>query len=739
MLKKIFLGLFVLLFMIALGAAIVLYIGLHHKRYDVKADLAMFPDIKTAEDIEQLAEKLLGEMTLEEKLSQMWGEHQFGGYVKFISHVVWKDEFPLIYVGGNERLNIPPWAFSDGPRGAVVGNGNTAFPVAMARGASWDLSLEARVADVIGKEIRANGANYTGSPCINLLMHPSWGRAQETYGEDPYLMGEMAVAFTKAVQSHHVMACPKHYALNNIENSRFYVDVDLGERTLREVYLPHFKKVVQQGQAASLMSAYNQFRGDYVSHSRYLLTDILRKEWGFEGFVSSDWIFAVRDGVKAVKAGLDVEMPFRNHYGEPLEKAIQRGEVSLEEIDEIVLRILKTRLKYAFAPDRMTYGPELKASQAHISLAREAAEKSMVLLKNQSVLPWKSPQSQTVAVVGEIANIPNTGDRGSSNVRTPYVATPFQGIYAYVTGKGGKALLYDGKSLEEAARVAAAADQVVVVVGFTHRDEGEYITLSPEPPKDVQKAKAKAIGGDRENLRLTNKDVELIRATAAANPNTVVVIVTGSAVVMSEWENEVPAILYGWYAGTEGGNALARVLYGEVNPSGKLPFSIPTDEKHLPPFDAWAETAYYGYFHGYTLLEKNQQTPSYPFGFGLSYTNFVYSNATFEKDRSTSEVLVFSVDVQNTGEREGEEVSQLYIGFANASVERPLKLLKGFQKNMLRPGELKKLFFTVPVDEIMWYNPEKKQWELEQMVHEFFVGGSSKAENLLQGTFEPIP
>ena len=224
-------------------------------------------------------------------------------------------------------MNIPPWVLSDGPRGAVVVKGSTSFPSAIARGASWDTNLERRVADVVGIEMRINGVNYAATPCINLLRNPLWGRAQETYGEDPWHLGQFGVAFVQSIQKHHVMACPKHYALNSIENSRMYVDVSVDERTLREVYLPHFKKLVQEGGAASLMSAYNKVNGDFCGENRHLLTDILCDDWGFKGFVSTDWIMGLHDGVKGVKAGLDVEMPFKNHYGKELEAAIAKGSV----------------------------------------------------------------------------------------------------------------------------------------------------------------------------------------------------------------------------------------------------------------------------------------------------------------------------------------------------------------------------------------------------------------------------
>jgi beta-glucosidase len=676
-------------------------------------------------------------MTLDEKLQQMWGEKPFRGYLKLATSLLIRDRFPHVYVGRNERLNIPPWVLSDGPRGAVVGAGNTVFPVAMARGASWDVDLERRVADVIGKEMRANGANYNAAPCINLLRHPAWGRAQETYGEDPWLLGEFAIAYIRSVQQHNVMACPKHFALNSIENSRFYVDVELDERTLREVYLPHFRKAVVEGKPASIMSAYNQFRGDFASHSQYLLTDILRDEWGFEGFVTSDWIHALRDGVKGVKAGMDVEMPFRNHYGKPLETAIEAGDVSEDEIDVIMERILKTRLQYAFAEDNMEYTDDLKAHENHVALAREAAEKSMVLLKNDDLLPFAEPAGRSVAVIGSIANLKNTGDRGSSHVRNENIITPWEGIRQFTETRNGTAELYDGDDMETALSVAGHSDEVVLIVGFTHVDEGEYFVMSTDPVENPDEQVKRSDGGDRARLALSEKDKELIKQVTTVNPNTVVVIVAGSAVTMENWRDNAPAILYGWYAGMEGGHALARILYGEVNPGGKLPFTIPADETHLPPFDPWAQTVTYGYYHGYTLFDKEGFEPAFQFGYGLSYTDFATSEAaTGQELYSPVDTLSFSVTLSNRGERAGEEVVQLYIGFKNSVIDRPVKLLRGFEKIHLEPGSEQRVEFALPAEELAWYNPETSAWEIEEMEYEFYIGSSSREDDLLVGRFE---
>ncbi len=751
MLKKILLSFLALLAILLLVIGLLLFRAIYYPQYDVKAEQDRFPAIHTEADARLLAEELVAEMTLDEKLEQMWGERPFMGYLKAATSFLMLDRFPHVYVGRNERLGIPPWVLSDGPRGAVVGKGNTAFPVAMARSAAWDRELEGRVADVIGKEMRANGTNYNAAPCINTLWHPAWGRAQETYGEDPWLLGELAVAYTRSVQQHHVMACPKHFALNNIENSRFYVDVTLDERTLREVYLPHFKKVIQQGEAASLMSSYNRVRGEYASQNRPLLTDILRDDWGFDGFVSTDWILGLHDGVKGVKAGLDVEMPFRNHYGDELEEAIERGEVSEREIDEIVTRILKTRLPYALADDTMVYDESLKAADEHVALAREVAEKSMVLLKNEQVLPFEDPAGKDVLVIGNIADLPNTGDRGSSHVRNDNIVTPYAGIRDYVTAQGGTTTLYDrfddetgAYDYEEAAAMARESDQVVLIAGYTHHDEGEYLDMDltgevgPPDPDEIADPDDIA-GGDRFSLDLKPEDEELIRAVTAANPRTAVVLVAGSAVTMSAWQDHAPAILYSWYAGMEGGNALAGILFGEVNPGGKLPFTIPQHQDQLPPFEPFAEQVHYDYYHGYTLFDKEEMEPAFPFGFGLSYTDFEYREPSSSRSSyHSNDTLSFSVMVRNIGDRAGDEIVQLYIGYPESEVERPVKLLRGFDKVYLQPGEQKSVDFQLPASELAWYNPELSTWVTETTTYDFHVGASSDPDALVSGSFELV-
>ena len=327
-------------------------------------------------EIDAQARALLAQMTLAEKIKQMSGDRSFlFGGIK-MARAYNAEPVPA---GENHRLGIPGIRFTDGPRGVVMYH-STCFPVAMARGASWDVELEARIGDAIGVEARAQGANYFGGVCINLLRHPAWGRAQETYGEDPHHLGEMGAALVRGVQR-HIMACIKHYACNSIERSRLKVNVKVDERALHEVYLPHFRRCVEAG-AASVMSAYNRVNGEYCSHNQRLLTGILRDEWGFDGFVLSDFVFAVRDAKAAALAGLDVEMPFPRHYGRRLERLVRTGEVPEAVVDTAVLRILRQKLRFSRIGEPGRYTQDVVAGPAHRALAREAAEQSAVLLKN---------------------------------------------------------------------------------------------------------------------------------------------------------------------------------------------------------------------------------------------------------------------------------------------------------------------------------------------------------------------
>jgi beta-glucosidase len=669
--------------------------------------------------IEARAQELLGQMTLAEKVAQMCSDVPLlrGLWEAFRAY-----NFRPIPGGGNHRLGVPPVAFSDGPRGVVM-NHSTCFPVGMARGATFDPELEARVADAIGVEVRSLGGNFFAGICINVLRHPAWGRAQETYGEDPFHLGEMGVAAVHGVQR-HAMACVKHFALNSIENVRFRVDVRLDERTLHEVYLPHFRRCVDAG-AAAVMSAYNKVNGERCGHHRRLLREILKGDWGFQGFVISDFVFGIRSARRAALGGLDLEMPVRMHYHWRLRRLVRRGIVSASVVDEAVRRLLRQKLRFAPVGEPERYGPHAIACAAHRALAREVAQQSIVLLQNTlvrdgaAVLPIDLPRTHSIAVIGRLASLRNTGDRGSSRVRAPYVVTPLDGIRH---AAGRCTITYeDGSNPQAAAEAARRADVAIVIAGYTHRDEGEYVI---------------AWGGDRAQLTLRPADEALIRRVAAANPRTATVMIGGSAIITEAWRETVPAILMAWYPGMEGGHALADVLFGRVNPSGKLPCVFPRSAAHLPWFDRTARQIEYGYFHGYRLLDKNGHEPAFPFGFGLSYSRFRCDNLQVVPDRVPLDGAVeISVDLTNLGPRSGAEVVQLYVGYDGSVVERPLKELRGFRKVHLEPGQTQRIAFRLRPNDLAYFDAAAHRWSVEAIRHPVYVGTSSHRRDLIAGEF----
>ncbi len=662
-------------------------------------------------DLAGRVEELLAALTLEERLAMMSGDDEFwpglvamlrGGYGR------------TPYVGGSvDRLGLPGIRFSDGPRGVTVGH-STCFPVSMARGATWDVALEQRVGAVMGAEARAQGANLIGSVCVNLLHHPAWGRAQETYGEDPIHVGELGAAAIRGLQR-HVMSCVKHFALNNYENARFQLDVTATPRVLHEVYLRQFRRCVAEG-AACVMSAYNSVNGEWCGQNRVLLTEILRDRWGFDGFVITDWLFGMRDAERAALAGQDVEMPFRMHYARHLPALVESGAVPVDVVDAAARRLLTTMLRFAAstrpAPRDDVAGP------AHRALAREVAQRAAVLLCNEPVdgapvLPLDPDGLRRLAVIGALADRVNTGDAGSSDVRPPEVVTPLAGLRAALD----ETVVHDdGTDPARAAAVAADADAAVVVVGYTAADEGEYLNpadtpelfamfppLDPDAPEAAELSGAlgarleRAGGGDRERLTLRDHDEALLLAVAAAQPRTVAVLVTGSAVVTERWRAAVPAILVAWYAGMEGGHALADVLLGRVNPSGRLPCAFPVDEADLPPFDRHAHHVEYGRWHGQQHLDHVGRPAAFPLGFGLSYGEYEHGPATATL---AAEHVDVALDVTNRGDRDGVDVVQLYAEAPSSAVERPTRWLVGFQSVPVPAGATVTARCRVPLDHL---------------------------------------
>ena len=681
------------------------------------------------------AAALVGEMTVDEKLGCLDGDLPFWpGVIDMTGGGYHRHTWPAAQV---DRLGIPGLRFADGPRGCVIGRA-TAFPVSMARGATFDPDLEVAVGRAIGAELRASGATYTGAVCMNLLRHPAWGRAQETYGEDPHHVGEMAAAFTRGLQE-HVMACMKHFACNSMENARFKVDVTADDRTLHEVYLPHFRRVAAEG-VASVMSAYNSVNGEWCGENRELLIDILRDEWGWDGYVTSDFIFGLRDPVKSVEAGLNIEMPFSQQRATSLADALDEGTLSITDVDARVTETVATFLRFApvFAAKPSM---DVVACDAHRRLARRVAQQSIVLLRNEGGILPLDPSTR-LAVVGTLAGIENLGDRGSSNVYPPEVSVPLDALrdaFASVI------------SVADPSEVAHA-DVALVIVGTTWVDEGEYIDdgesgrlasqLFPpadhpdvgferelrlpdpvfdDPPTPAGQASgegfAGSLGGDRSTLRLSDSDVELIRATVDANPRTVVAVMGGSAFVM-DWLEDPAAALMLWYPGMEGGRALADVLTGEVDPGGRLPFAVPRNESDLVAFDPEASTETYGLLHGQWLLDHEGTEPHLPFGHGLSYTSFSIDSVTIDaEDHGRASA---TATVRNEGDRTGSTVLYVYGQLTESRYLRPPRRLVGFARVTLDPDS--EAAITIALDLGALEVRSDRAWHFEPGTYRFTAG-----------------
>jgi len=678
--------------------------------------------VRSGSDHHVEARMLVEAMTTEEKLGCLDGDTEFWeGIVDMVSGGYHGHPWPAAVV---ERLGIPGIHFADGPRGCVIGPA-TCFPVSMGRGATFDPGLEERIGQAIGVELRAVGATYTGAVCMNLLRHPGWGRAQETYGEDPHHVGELAAALTRGLQK-HVMACMKHFACNSMEEARFRVDVTIDARALHEVYLPHFRKVADQG-VASVMSAYNSVNGSWCGENSELLTDILRGEWGWDGFVTSDFIAGLHDPVGSVVAGLEIEMPFRQQRAQHLPEAVESGLLAMVDVEARVEATVATLLRYA---DVFEDAPDVAvlASPAHRALAREAASASMVLLRNDGALLPVSADLGRVAVLGRLAGVANLGDGGSSDVYPPEVSTLLDGIreafpLAEVVHHATDAL------------TAEDADLCVVVVGCTKADEGEFIDVgtsesmmtmfppAPPPPpppaadpstpgsgmepgdpapavtsiaevsaepevdQDGPTQPTFAPGGDRRVLRLSSDDEGLIAAAMHACPRLVVAVMGGSAVVMP-WLDDVPATLVVWYPGMEGGRALGDVLTGIAEPGGRLPFALPTDQDHLVEFDPDADSVVYDLFHGQWKLDRDGNPAHRPFGAGFGYTSWWVDARSVHVDMDAVGGTTgrLEVGITNTGDRRGSTVLFCFAGLPDSAFERPVRRLVAFSRVVLEAG-----------------------------------------------------
>ena len=671
------------------------------------------------------AKALVEQMSLEEKVFLMSGwvgtPHDFPTPEDPIDRHY---NFHPYGAGGCERLDLEPMLFCDGPRGVVSGTGKTTcFPVSMCRGAAFDTELEEEIGHAIGREVLASGGNLFAGVCINLPYHPGWGRSQETYGEDSFAIGQLGSALVRGVQAENVMACVKHFAFNSMEFSRFKVSVDCDRRTEREVFLPHFRDCVEAG-AASIMSAYNKYQGVHCGHNAYLLRKVLKEEWDFDGFVMSDFIHGVRATVEAANGGQDMEMCWTHFFGQKLVEAVREGRVPETRIDDAALRIVRTLLAFQTARrDDGVPGEEILNCPAHRKLALRAAREGITLLKNDGLLPLDRKKIRKLAVLGKLAEKENIGDWGSSRVYPPYVITPLEGLRRIAPDT--ELVFCDGSDPEAAKKAAREADAVLFVVGLDHGDEGEYVA-----PQDLDPNQFETMGGDRKDLGLHRDELDLILAAAPENENSIVVLMGGNTLLVDPWFAQVRSVLMAYYPGQEGGTALAEILFGDVNPSGKLPFVLPKQAEDLPPVNWDGDEQWYGYYHGYTLLNKTGTLPLLPYGFGLSYTSFALSDPSFGSDQ---ESLWAKCRVKNTGDRCGDEVIQLYVGFDPSAVERPQKLLRGFIRVTLAPGEEKEVSIRCPLERLAYYDPKESAFRLEHMEYPVYIGTSSDPGDLLKG------
>lgn len=698
--------------------------------------------------MEERIEDALSRMTLEEKVAMIHAQSKFSS-------------------PGVERLGIPDVWMTDGPHGirpevlwdewdqaSWTNDSCVAFPALTCLAATWNPEMSLLYGRSIGEEARYRKKTVLLGPGVNIYRTPLNGRNFEYMGEDPYLASRMVVPYVQGVQQNGVAVCVKHYALNNHEVNRHTSNIIVDDRALREIYLPAFKAAVQEGKAWSIMGSYNLYKGQHACHNQYLLNDILKGEWGFDGVVVSDW-GGTHDTYQAIMNGLDMEFgswtngltagasnAYDSYYlAFPYLKMIKEGKVGTKELDDKVRRIL--RLIYRTEMNRNRPWGSMN-TEAHYAAARQIAQEGIVLLKNDNkVLPIDLNQVKKIAVVGENAVKMMTVGGGSSSLKVQREISPLDGIKArvgnqaevvWVRGYVGDASgeyngvvtgqnLKDDRSPEEliaeAVKVAKESDYVIFIGG-----------LNKSAGQDCEDS-------DRIGLNLSYGQDDVIAALAAANKNLVVVNISGNAIAMP-WVNEVPAIVQDWYIGSEAGSALAAILMGDANPSGKLPFTFPVkledNSAHaLGEFvyersNEMVDVKYNeSIFVGYRWADKQKKVkPLFAFGHGLSYTTFGYGKAVADKkEMGMDDVLTVTVPVTNTGNREGAEVVQLYISDLKSSLPRPIKELKGFQKVKLSPGETKEVTFTIAKDALSFYDDTKQAWIIEPGKFEAIVAASA--------------
>lgn len=619
------------------------------------------------------------------------------------------------------RLDLPELLVSDGPHGlrrvpevqsmSSQSLPATCFPTASSTAAGWDVDLLREMGEALAEEAISLGVDVILGPGTNMKRSPLCGRNFEYFSEDPYLAGALATSLIEGIQSRGVGTSLKHFAANNQEYERFSIDAVIDERALREIYLPAFEAAVTQAKPWTVMCAYNRLNGIHASQNHWLLTEVLRDEWGFEGFVVSDW-GAVHDRVAALKAGLDLEMPGpKPTRVNAVIEAVRNGDLDEAVLDEAVRRILTIVCRAAQTPK----GGEFDVA-AHHALARRISAESIVLLKNDGILPLQSPQH--IAVIGRAAMEAHFQGGGSSHINPTQVDVPF----AELQKLAGNAELsfaegypkddsLDGGLIDEAVALARTADVALLYVALPSFKESE--------------------GYDRPDLDLTAQQVKLIQAVTAVQPHTVVILNNGAPVVMGEWLDQTAAVLEAWMMGQAGGSAIADVLFGRVNPSGKLAETFPLrliDTPSYLNFPGENGVVRYGegLFIGYRYYDAKETAVLFPFGYGLSYTTFEYSNLQLSADRFKDvDGLTVSVDVTNTGAVAGKEVVQLYVHDHESRLVRPYKELKGFAKVSLQPGETQTVSLVLDSRAFAYYDPAHHQWITEDGQFDILVGASS--------------
>lgn len=674
-------------------------------------------------------------LTLEEKVALLHGNGKFSsaGLPQFgISEVQYTDG-PL---GIREEISRDSW----NPVGLTTDSA-TFFPTSSALAATWNTGLAFKYGVALGMEARARKKDVLLAPAINIIRSPLCGRNYEYFSEDPFLISRMVVPYIHGVQEQDVAACVKHFAINNQETNRGTIDVNASERAVREIYLPGFKAAVMEGGSYTIMGAYNKFRGSYLCENEYFINNILKGEWGFNGVVISDW-GAVHSTVKSALAGLDIEMgteaPYNDYYfGNRLLVAVKNGDISEKIIDEKVRRLLRVLMNCKTGKaDRKAGGINTPANH---QLVYDVASEAAVLLKNSAgILPLDPAAIRSLAVIGDNATETFAGGGFGAGVKAKYEVTILQGLQnrlgksvdlkfaqgyrkQYLRGSDSTQVFGreadpepNSELIAEAVRTAASCDVAIVVIGTNRRFDTE--------------------SSDRHDMLLPFGQNVLVNAVIRANPNTIVVVVAGGPFDLRGIEEKTTTLLWTWFGGSEHGNAVADIILGRINPSGKLPYTIPRKLEDSP---AHALNAFPGgsqkvdYLEdimvGYRWFDTRAIQPMYPFGFGLSYTSFDYTGCQIDKARyTTGDTISLTCTIKNVGNRAGSEVIQIYSSVPQSVKDRPVKELKGFAKVNLQPGEEKKVQIPIVVNDLSWYDENEKGWKLESGSYLLRIGSSSR-------------